>query len=101
MVRPRTHRRLSTLRRIVSILALQLALTAATDGQTPGEYSVKAAFLLNFTRYTDWPASAFASDADPLVLCIIGQDPFGPALDTVEGKTVKGHPIRIGRSATV
>ncbi|MGB0127571.1 MAG: YfiR family protein [Rhodocyclaceae bacterium] len=64
----------------------------------PAEYQVKAAFILNFAKYVDWPAESFPSKESPLNLCIIGRDPFGTALGTIEGRTVHGRPLRIRRN---
>jgi hypothetical protein len=62
------------------------------------EYEVKAAFLLNFTRFVEWPATSFASPDAPLVICMAGEDPFGPAIDQiVEGESVNGHRIIVER----
>jgi uncharacterized protein DUF4154 len=47
----------------------------------PTEYDVKAAFLLNFTKFVEWPAEAFESAQAPLAICIFGTDPFGRTLD--------------------
>lgn len=64
------------------------------------EYEVKAAYLLNFTRYVDWPPSAFPRQDSPLVICVIGPDPFHAILErTVEGKVADGHPIAVQRAA--
>src|SRR4051812_10850373 len=52
----------------------------------PREYQVKAAFLYNFARFTEWPGGTFAKPKDPLTICVLGQDPFGPDLE----ETVKG-----------
>jgi len=82
---------------IALLLAAFLSATAILSGQGQGEYSVKAAFLLNFARYTDWPPSAFVNSTSPLVLCVIGADPFGAALDVIDGKSVRGRPLRIER----
>ena len=61
------------------------------------EYRVKAAYLLNFARYVEWPLSAFASDSAPLTVCVAGNDPFGPVLDqTFEGHMVSGRAV-VGR----
>jgi len=65
------------------------------------EYEVKAAFLLNFTRFVEWPPSAFASPDSPLNICIIGDDPFGRAIDQlVEGEFVNQHRITVERIRT-
>ena len=52
------------------------------------EYEVKAAFLYKFAKFVEWPSTAFDRDTDPFLLCVSGSDPFGKALDTLEGKTV-------------
>jgi hypothetical protein len=66
----------------------------------PTEYQVKAAFLYNFTSFVEWPESAFTSPTQPLVITILGADPFGALLDDlVRGKTVNGHNIMINRVA--
>src|ERR1700756_4784994 len=45
------------------------------------EYAVKAAYLYKFTPFVEWPASAFAGPGSPFNVCVLGDDPFGPALD--------------------
>ena len=66
------------------------------------EYDVKAAFLLNFTKFIEWPADAFADSNSPFAICIIGQDPFGSALDDVlKGETVAGRNIAIRRISDI
>jgi len=66
--------------------------------QPPGEYQVKAAFLLNFTRFVEWPPGAFESTASAFVICILGDDPFGNVLDqVVEGESVGGHRVAVRR----
>jgi len=58
------------------------------------EYQVKAAFIFNFTQFVEWPAAAFASDQAPLVIGILGENPFGSYLEeTVFGEKVNGHPL--------
>jgi hypothetical protein len=64
----------------------------------PPEYQVKAAFIFNFAKYVDWPPESFPSKDSPVTLCIIGRDPFGAALATIEGRNVHGRPLRIRRS---
>lgn len=67
-------------------------------GPRPSEYAVKAAFIYNFARFVEWPASAFAHPEAPLTLCVVGDDPFGAVLDeTVRGKTVARHGFFIRR----
>lgn len=64
------------------------------------EYDVKAAFLLNFTKFVEWPPRAFPAPDAALTICILGDDPFGRALDQmVEGESVNGHKIAVERIA--
>ena len=64
----------------------------------PSEYEVKAAMLLNFVRFTDWPEEAFASGESPFVIGVVGKDPFGAALDKAfSGKSVKGRSFLVKR----
>lgn len=59
------------------------------------EYQVKAAYLLNFARFVEWPAAVLPPSA-PLDIVIIGDDPFGGALEEVmRGKSANGHPIQL------
>jgi hypothetical protein len=62
------------------------------------EYQVKAAFLLNFTKFVEWPPTAFETAESPIAICILGDDPFGSALDRmVSGEAVNGRSIAVQR----
>jgi hypothetical protein len=77
------------------------AAAAATEGDSL-EYAVKAAYLYKFGIYVEWPPGAFASPTSPLNLCIVGEDPFGTALDAaVNGQRIESHPIVIRRMKTL
>ena len=59
---------------------------------------MKAAFLLNFAKFVTWPTSDESQYGSALAMCIVGEDPFGGALDRlVEGETMNGRPIRVVR----
>lgn len=84
--------------RAVLVLALALARGAAATSAPGMEYQVKAVFLYNFTQFVDWPAEAFAAPDAPLVIGILGQDPFENYLDdVVRGEKAGGHPIVVKR----
>lgn len=59
------------------------------------EYLIKAAFLYNFARFTEWPAEAFSGPMDPIRVCVLGQSPFGRSLETIDGKTVRNRMIEV------
>jgi len=83
------------------LLALAaMCLAEAARGQS-SEYKLKAAYLCRLVDYVDWPADSFASSNSPLVIGILGRDPFGAALDTVaEGQVSRGHPLQVRRYAS-
>jgi hypothetical protein len=91
------------LKRAKIMAAAALLLTAplqlATASQS--EYALKAVFVYNFCRFIDWPDSAFASPNEPLIIGIIGDDPFGLLLnEAVEGEKYHNRPIRIDHFRT-
>src|SRR3546814_18643497 len=60
------------------------------------EISVKAAFLPKFAAYVNWPPSVMGAPDDPLQLCVIGRDPFGPRRDEAAGRQhIDQHPILV------
>ena len=63
-----------------------------------GEYQVKAVFLFNFSRFVEWPSSAFPAPDAPFVIGVLGHDPFGSELDAAtRGETVNGRPLVVRR----
>jgi hypothetical protein len=66
----------------------------------PGE--VKAALLHKLIKYTSWPASAFPSAEAPLVILVLGPDPFEGALESVlANKQLHGRSLSVVRSAAL
>ena len=62
------------------------------------EFPVKAAFLLNFAQFADWPPEAFPDSGSPFVIGVLGKDPFGAALDQVVAReTVRRRPVVVRR----
>jgi uncharacterized protein DUF4154 len=62
----------------------------------PTEYQIKAAFLFNFAKFVEWPPSAFVGATSPLIIGVLGQNPFHDDLErTVRNKTVDDHPLVI------
>ena len=64
------------------------------QAEAPKDSSVKAVFLHNLTQFVEWPASAFQSTDTPLVIGILGEDPFGRHLEeAIEGEENNGHSM--------
>ena len=60
------------------------------------EYPVKLAFLYNFTKFVEWPSDSFRNPDAPLVICIVGNDPFSPlTVGETEGFAVRGGIINL------
>ena len=97
-MRPRAR---SWLLLVVSMLAVWTAALRAADSQGSVEYQVKAAYLYNFTRFVEWPAHAHTANNSKIAICLLGDDPFGPALDSIAGKAVKDSNLKIRRHKTV
>jgi hypothetical protein len=90
--------------RVKKLFFLTIALFsfACAQADTGREYQIKAVFLFNFAQFTEWPPEVFESTNSPLVIGILGSDPFGTFLDeTVRGEIIKGHRIRIERFKTL
>jgi hypothetical protein len=84
------------------VLLLAAPWSNAVSAAAPGEYRLKAAFLLNFVKLVEWPETAFRSSDSALLICVVGEDPFGRDLDeTVKGGTIGGRPIAIKRTARI
>jgi hypothetical protein len=66
------------------------------------EYAIKAAYLYQFGRYVQWPAESFADGNAPLVIGVLGTDPFGGVLeDIARSKRIEGRPIVVRRFAAM
>lgn len=88
---------------LLGIAALLSAVSAEAQAREPraaNEYTVKAAILFNLLKFVEWPAGIFADGSEPLTLCILGADPFGPVLDeSARGRLVSGRAVLIRRIA--
>lgn len=62
--------------------------------QTVTEEQLKAAYLVNFLKYIEWPA---ASVRPTFNICLFGRDILGPYLAVYEGRSISGREIRIRR----
>jgi PAS domain S-box-containing protein len=86
---------------IVLLVVLMSAIPAPLAwGQSDGTsgYKVKTAFLFNFAKFIEWPASSFATPQSPFTICVLRQDPFGSTLtDTLQGKMIGEWPLAVRR----
>jgi hypothetical protein len=88
------------------VVTLSLAAPPVSGGEGPGkltqEYYLKAAFLFNFAHFVEWPRQAFESATAPMVIGILGNDPFGESLDElVSHESVHDRPLVVRRYRSV
>jgi hypothetical protein len=87
------------------IVILSLLTTMALGGHAEGlessdssEYLIKAGFIYNFAKLVEWPTTAFAQPDSPIVIGILGDDPFGSTLDRiVADKKINGRGFAVKR----
>src|SRR5690349_9595199 len=102
---PGGSQRLSRRALLAAVFASMLAFSVCASGQNSSkspqtdraaEYDVKAAFLLNFTRFVEWPKAAAEHVESSFAICILGEDPFGDSLTRITaGESSDGRPIII------
>jgi hypothetical protein len=88
--------------KLPGILLLWLWASSSPAAETPElsaiQARVKAGFLYNFVKLTQWPTNAFAAADSPIVIGVLGKDPFDSYLDdAVRDKQVGGRPIVVQR----
>lgn len=91
---------MSTTRRLLAVCLatwMLCGIAAASDQAATQATSaaVKAAFLFNFVKFTEWPA---LPDKAPLFVCVTGDDEVAEALaSTIQRQVVAGHPLALRR----
>lgn len=88
------HRQATVIKGLLIGLLSMLSLNLFARGE-PSEDQVKAAFVYNFAKFVEWPENAFPSKDTPLILCVIGKDNVGSALQALEKKEVQGRQLRL------
>lgn len=82
---------------LACVCAILLASSLAAE--TPNvEYRIKSAYIFNFAKFVTWPSAVFPSPDAPIVIGILGKDPFGSELDqTIAGKTIERRQLQVRR----
>ncbi len=83
-------------RRYFYTFLLVICSTFYLSAQTlpSSEYQEKAVFILNFTQFIKWPDSAFTAINSPLIIGVLGENPFDFYLEEkVKGENANGHPL--------
>jgi hypothetical protein len=89
--------------RLIIAILICLSLALGATAQTPNssassEYLIKAGFIYNFAKLVEWPATAFEKPDAPIVIGILGTDPFGTVIDqVVSNKKIGAHAFVVRR----
>ena len=84
MRHPPGRKWLKDLRACLCLIACLLAWNpsaARSQDEERAEYTLKLAFLYNFTKFVEWPADTYPDAGSPLAICIVGEDPFNPDME--------------------
>jgi YfiR/HmsC-like len=82
---------------LLALLGTEVSAQAKVQANVQ-DYQVEAVYLFNFTQFVEWPSAAFADEQKPIVIGVLGDDPFGPYLDeTVRGEIVGNRPLIVRR----
>lgn len=83
---------------VVPVILLTMAAASSAQSVPPREYQIKAAFLYNFAQFVEWPPRAFPDAQAPLIIGVLGQNPFGSYLEEiVRGEKINDHPLAVQR----
>ena len=89
--------------RLIVAVLLCLSVAGGANAQSSAsaasaEYLIKAGFIYNFAQLVQWPSAAFSQADSPIVIGILGTDPFGTSIDrVVENKKLDGHNLIVKR----
>ena len=75
---------------LVMIFASFPVLSAA-----PTISALKVAYLYNIAKFTQWPSDTWDSSVSPFYFCSFGDDDVISELQSLQGKTIAGHPIEL------
>jgi len=78
----------------MSILSGVAAINVYGASPADKEAQVKTAFIYNFTKFIDWPASEPGSEITVFSVCVLKPNPFGAALESFEHHQVRGRPVK-------
>jgi hypothetical protein len=71
-------------------------------GSSALEREVKAAYLFNFAKYVEWPPAAFPDAGAPIMIGVLGRDPFGELLEqTIAGRSIGKRKVLVQRSERI
>jgi hypothetical protein len=78
------------------------AKTLPASAQVSKEYQVKAVCLWRLAQFVTWPANAFENANSPVVIAVLGENPFGDLLNAaVSGETAHDRRLVVQHHRSV
>ena len=88
------HKSLSGLKLVIILIVWSNSSVLTAQIAPSQQHQVEAVFLFNFTQFVEWPANNFSTPETPLVIGVLGKNPFGTYLnETVSNEKVNQHPL--------
>jgi hypothetical protein len=81
---------------VIGLIVLLFLAPGIAAGESPAlsEYQIKAGFLYNFIKFTDWPPQKMSERSDAFVIGVIGKEnPFGSAFDAASEELIRGRKL--------
>ena len=84
-----------------AVVLAAIVVAPAARGQTRTAKDIKGLFFVTLARYTEWPEKAFAEANSPIIIGVIGEDPFGKLLESLtKNEIVRGRSLVVRRFAS-
>ncbi|BHH85556.1 YfiR family protein [Desulforhopalus sp. 52FAK] len=80
---------------LLLLCSVTLPFGSIAVADVPVESKVKAAFVVNFARFINWPTEVFEERNAPLVICTVGLARDNQVFAGIESKKIKGHPLAL------
>jgi hypothetical protein len=89
----RTFRRACLPLKLLWVATLWLGGPSPTHAGPNAALQLEAAYLINFLKYVEWPASQRITTS----ICLFGRDTLGPSLSSQNDRMIGGKELRIRR----
>lgn len=84
-------KRIAAIAAIMGISAAS-AISLAHARLATDEARVKVSYIYNFMKFVEWPETAISRN---YIVCVLGSNPFGMALEGLSARTIRDKPIRV------
>jgi len=79
------------------LCAVLLFAARPAGAASVAEYELKAALLYKIAKFVRWPEPRHTTGVARLTFCVVGADPFGPAIDAIVGQLVQARRVAVQR----